>query len=1039
MPNKRFLWIGAYVAATAVLIAGIAVVVTDQASDDPASSSAAALPDLAPMPYPSTLTLEGPSAGSVGSQFSFSAQGYSENPTATISLYDGATRISTTKPLGDGSAQVTFPALSVGPHALHAEVTDTKGDVSLTPVVPVAVHVATSPTAVQPYAPPGEPAPEPPRAATGEETVAVPVPADEGETPQELAKRFNLDPSQITVAQVPAGFSPTDPIPTGAVALANVKPDAGLKATISDIATVTNPEVTAGTKLKLTGKADGCGVSLTAKGADGPVFFFDANGGVPGWASVGETDGDGTLELPAPPPGAHTYFARTDTTKSLPVSVAVPLKCSGNAGWTGDAKIIEGVLYLPPKAQGGVILYLALDGGTSVRIPEQNAINAGYETDISSMLPALSGQNVALQVWQATEFNAQKVATGSLTVPDGTELSSVIGEPGIIRLTTSAPKGATDALGVNTRTYILDNDDATFTLDWEAQSSRVDEVLYRVYSSIPAPSSLTGPSIFASGISERSGDGPTSKGSFKIDTADIPGHEAVADRNAEIEAGGSGAMPSTENAGLDLLEGLKSYTPPATPQTLGKVKGFKASAPTKVGTQIDPLLLQPASMLPGPGDLVYVDVVANPNGPAIGTTSNDVAIVLPTPVPAEDASSGVTLVADEVVLDPGRAPNPAMGNCASITLPSQSAIDAYYPEGTNTAAVGPIAFYPQGSGTYCLVPGTPEACVVEDIPIVGGYACDLGQAIEDGVDTFIDVLLQFYALGTQIYNGAISGVVDIIAKFNPICLAITAGDQNAGKSCEMVAGIVAHAAITAVLASFGLPPSLPSLSELEALGRGELAVVAVALMKQAGIPCDDVKPSPELAESLQAAGGELGAGAEVQALSDPCLALAGAVLDAVIAEVKQGATNQMASATGLADFSSIPGFEMKPDSRSIPSPMTVTYTARVEKFDAQSSGLVCRVAMLPSAPSRGQAYPYPFSFPGPGAGQGQTFPLVESDDPVFGKGIYSGSGVLTNYGARGTALADVLIDLDEQMAVRAEGQCVGGKATTNAKVRPYEE
>ena len=50
--------------------------------------------------------------------------------------------------------------------------------------------------------------------------------------------------------------------------------------------------------------------------------------------------------------------------------------------------------------------------------------------------------------------------------------------------------------------------------------------------------------------------------------------------------------------------------------------------------------------------------------------------------------------------------------------------------------------------------------------------------------------------------------------------------------------------------AFGLPPSLPTSAQVKALADGEVALLAVELMKQAGIPCDSLKADPAFAAEL---------------------------------------------------------------------------------------------------------------------------------------------------------------------------------------------
>ena len=123
MQRSRWVWLGVYVASFAVLVAGVVVLVRERNDQDGDTGSAASsavdeLPDLAPMPFPTTLSLAGPSSTTLGSRLALNATGYSPDGASTIELWDGARRISTVEPApGRAGADLTRPALSVGPHA----------------------------------------------------------------------------------------------------------------------------------------------------------------------------------------------------------------------------------------------------------------------------------------------------------------------------------------------------------------------------------------------------------------------------------------------------------------------------------------------------------------------------------------------------------------------------------------------------------------------------------------------------------------------------------------------------------------------------------------------------------------------------------------------------------------------------------------------------------------------------------------------------------------------------------------------------------
>ena len=433
MRANRLVTIGVYVAATALLAVGLTVLVKETRNGSGAETVAASdLPSLAPMPFPSTVSVDGSARGSVGTQFSVSATSFSKDPLARVDLYDGARRVSSAVPeAGAATATLSYPALSVGPHALHAMVIDTEGLVSRSPATVVDVSVALPAGSIVKVDSQGNKVLSSPPTGGAAARVSVPVAHEKGETVEDLAERLGVEPAQLNV--VFAGDEKVDPtvferaavIPFGSQVVVAVAPDAGLQELEGESVVVSNPseDASAGA-MTLVGKADGCDVVLTSAGSEGKVSYFDGNSGVPGWASVGETGGDGDLRLPAPTPGVHLYFARTAKLSTQTVSVKVPLTCAGDLGWTGSARIIDGELYLPPAAFGTVYLYLQVDGKTGVRIPADTgaagrAFNAGSITPIQNLLPdlgILNGSSAELSVWRAGEFPVE-VAKGSLKVP----------------------------------------------------------------------------------------------------------------------------------------------------------------------------------------------------------------------------------------------------------------------------------------------------------------------------------------------------------------------------------------------------------------------------------------------------------------------------------------------------------------------------------------------------------------------------------------------------------------------------------------------
>lgn len=985
MRDKRWAWIVIYALATAVFAAGVIVLVHDKQADSQQAAKADELPDLAPMPFASDLSVQGPATGSVGSQVSLRASGYSKDGVDSVDLYDGARRVATvTPPKGSSSAPITYPALSGGQHLLHAQITDKAGKQSLTPPVTVEVH-----------------------AAQGTENAAVTLTADKDETPQELADRVGVSVDQL--AAFPPGATgddpqvqPDQPIPAGSTVTAIVPADNGIAEEDGKEVTVTNPKGSAsprvrpnGRPLTLTGAGSGCTVSLTSKGANGTVFYFEQNAGVAGWAAAGQTDGDGTLKLPAQTPGMHVFFARTDAEKSEPVSFRVPYGCTDQVGWTGNSTLVDGIVRSPASTKLSTYVLVSVDDAPWVRIPadrDRGLTTAGVK-DIRQYLPALSGKKLSLEVWERSNEFTDKIGQGKLVVPDGQTLTDIIGEPGALRLDVQNGNPTGSLID-----YTLGDQDETLTFKWQSASSRVDEVMWQVLSVDHGQGNteLTPPYLLAAGVSKRSTEDDTGTGgagAFQIDTADIPGHEPPNPDKATTTPGGP-------TPGMVLLK------PAVTPRTVAALGKGSFAQPITDKVDVSKAFQLPQS-LPGEGGDIYVRVVANPKGPAVAAASPALRIVLPVAQSIKNHGS-VSMAVDSTTLTLGRPANPALTNCVDITVPwpdprkdKQKSVDFVDPFANfNSGYVSPepgsptppvkewtaqdqldmrtfslMAFYPV-SGTYCLSDfPPPEKC--------SSFICDLYYAAADAFEFAAGIVGQLYDLVAYAYNGVISGVVFAIANFNPICVALKSASTKAGSGCAAVVGVAARSVITAVLAAYGLPPSLPERGELAGLVQGDLEGLAVELMKQAGIPCDDISSSPELSDAIDGAAKASGLtdGGDSKSIESPCKALAHVMIKTMKEEVETAAAAKVSQASGLPSGAGIPGFSMVPAAKGVGKPAELRVKMHLQNPNADGTGAVCRLAVR-DAPFGDKKAKHLYEL--------YTPLYLTEDDPKDGKGSWSG-------------------------------------------------
>jgi hypothetical protein len=975
MRSKPWSWILVYLAATAVLVAGVAVLVRDR--DDAEATDEAvelALPPLAEMPFASTVSVAGPSTVQVGQQVRLSAAGYSEAPIERVDLFDGARRVASVPgPRAASAASVSMPALSVGQHLVHVQVTDADGAVSKS--APVSVDVAPAP---------------------GEETVPVEVQADEGETIGELAERFDVEP-EVLIVQPPApapdpavpGDLPDPPaplppdtpldaeVPAGATVVINVPPDAGADLAGGTEAAVIAPSPAASDELVVTAEVTGCSgrVRLTAANAPGAVTFFRASAGVPGWVQAGTTEGDGAVDVATPGSGTHVFFVRSGQDESAEVAVVVPPACAADLGWTGDASIVDGILTLPQSYQN-VYLYLSV-GGAWQRVPasQDQFIPVGVRTDVSSLLPALAGERLDLQVWRVFGDNfTTQVASGSLEVPEGQTMADVVGEPNALSLSVDGPDGP--AKGI-----VLDSEDRILRFRWTAASPRADQIVWQVLTK-PLPTSnrdLLPDGLLATGVSERTGTGAEGgTGDFTVRTNELPRRPGTTTSPTSTPS-----TPGSSGGGIVLLQ------PPLVAAGIPKLGGSAFAATVALDAAEAGQVLESIIGLPAPGDQVHVRILSVPDGSTVAAASTTIPVQLPVP---QSVETSLDFRVDSVDVDAGRAPNPAYAQCVAVTTPWTATLPGYFdpptvgmsgipsatvktPEERNAEVAS--AFYPT-SRTYCPSDFPPPAAC-------DAWYCEVYEVVVDAAGFVVSIVVQLYEVVSYAYNGVIEGVVAAIAKFNPVCLALTAADDEAGGGCEKIAGIVAETAITAALASFGLPPSLPDVDQLEAIAEGNLAALGKELLELAGIPCDSLSAPPGFGDAVNGMGSELGVPAQAGAvLDDPCLAVAGMMVRAVLDEAEAAATQTVAAAAGVPAFSGIDGFTMVPDPRGQSEPMVVTVAASLAQETADGTGAVC--AVRAGNPDDLSSYRVgPFSR--------QSFSLVEAD-PIDGRGRWTGSVVL---------------------------------------------
>lgn len=906
--TRRVWVVVAHVVAWSLLVTGVTVLFLRHQDRQDAEPARAEPATYASMPFASTLSLDGSDRGRVGSVFRFSVEGFSDAGVAAVTLYDGARAMDTVSPDDAGRIAVSLPALSVGRHTVHAAVTDKDGVVSAS--APMSVLVGQAP---------------------GEQDVPVEVPVEPDETLADVAERIGVPATDLLVGS--RAIKPTQQVPVDVGVFAMVPPDAGVELLAGNDAVITPGPAVGG--FALAGTASGCDVALAASGADDDVTFFRGGASTAGWIQLGRPQADAETEVADLSPGTHVFFARSGGMSSSQVSVTVPDRCADSFGWTGDASIVDGQLILP-KAANGVFVHLSVDGQTWRRVPasQDELISAGVRTSIAHLLPSLAGRRLEVRVFQMNRDVPMPLASGALRLPSDRTIASVVGEPSAVDLSVDSPEGPRSGIQLESRDKRVD-----FT--WNGASTATTRVRWQVLTSASGASSLglSPPGLLASGVSEASGTGSLGgrSGTFTIDTADLP----RADRQ-EPGAGSGGATTAV------------ALKPPSPIGTLSDRPAFGAVVPV---ADLDGVV--PAVELPVEGSTVYVRVVTEV-GPAAASPS--VFMVLPR---HQSAGTGVDYDVNTVKVDAGRAPNPELVGCLKVVVPwgPGGVTDPMSPTGGAGGGPGvPTAdafqryvasqFY-KTSGVYC--PGAfPPAKGCD------AWYCEVVDFVVDAAGAVVGVVVQLYSLVVYAYNGVISTVVDVLTELNPICAALGAADAgDAASACKTVTGFATQAAISAVLASVGLPPSLPSAEELEAIASGELDRLAVELMKNLGVPCDAVTPPAGFEDALAVAGEQLDSPV-LAAAADPCLAVAQLLIGSVREAATSSGQQALADASGLPSFPTVEDLVMTPDPRGQADPLQVEVSLTARDTDADTAGVTCLVQVHdPNRPGIRSVGPYP--------------------------------------------------------------------------------
>ena len=881
-------------------------------------------------------------------------------PVRTVSLYDSGSLLATvTVPKGQRSSTIEWPALQPGKHTLSAVTTSDDGSVGDTQTVAVTVAPPPAGTKAASSVPvsKGETAgayrarlngadalvPDPARTrvtgrsagqqppaqstpATGAPRKAAPLPAAK-QGLVSLAKAAgwvalsSLPPTTVLTpgSRGVVALGSLSPLPTGkpgkgisipaVTAPLTVLPSAGPSATPSAA-----PAATQSADGSLSGTLPGgltytvapsktrvCNIEATFTGTDSSkdkVVLAYSSGSRPTPREIGASYlGGGSTVLAPLPAGSGQVYVRFKGHQSPPLPVQTSVDCVGT--WEGDLTLVDGVLTLPQKG-GSVFLYLTeLDHDKhAIRVPalaQQTMVIPGTTADITPYLPKIpTGKHFRIEAWRPPVGNgeATMIASATLTLFDFNyyDAASMLGAPNALTLEVRVGNGW--------KTARLD-DDEPHPLDfrWHSDDPTVSGVLWQVLR-VPLSAGNTAADpigLLASG----GGVGKYGKGEFTLPAEALdPAQKATGDDKLTV----------TWVSKPDPVSNPSPTSPPSL---------SKALSPQEPDAPVADVVQQADSITPWLGQRVFVRVIGLVGYGSSWGLSGIASNLVDYDPPQSGLEDRPDFELTKATVEPPTRANLDLASCIRITkLPYDAAGNVTVPQPAGyPLEIGAMrAFYPS-PGMYC--PG--------DFDYAGcDISCQLGQ--------FADLAAEAWDFIAAAYNGLIDSAAELMATLNPVCLAAGAADAEGVQSaCEKITKVVAHVAIEVALAAFGLPPSLPTSQQVVAIAQGNLEDAALAALKYAGVPCDDLTLDPAEASVANAAADKAGVdlpqpgeGQEFGA----CQILIHVVMQKLKDGVKEAVTASALTTSGLPSFPHVVGFEAIPEPTGRQGPAVLTVFAK---------------------------------------------------------------------------------------------------------------
>lgn len=592
--------------------------------------------------------------------------------------------------------------------------------------------------------------------------------------------------------------------------------------------------------------------------------------------------------------------------------------------WAGPGELHGGVLTIHDEGVSRVFFYITDDGKVWDRVPATNGSSIPLTdgmADLTGQLPSLEGRELQLEIWRMDPEDVAMLGVATATVSPDHDLAEVAVEIGLVgRVDLHIVTGAGDDEQLVQRAWFDQEEWGPIELAWSTDVPGVTHIVWQAFDHPPDEVAVpTDTGAARVGVATASNDGrfsfmppggPPEQAmaagvmtgqdalvykaflpGYGTDVADTPQRASTDD--VLVLAGGAGAAVSRSwyfRAFAFVGDAWAGFTSPDASAHLGKAPQLKA--------------------LPSQSDYSLRVEVVPPN--ALASQYRYCYEVTNVDVSAQQAYLDERAAADDWD-NWNAAREDAMFLAALMDVHgTRLCADRCY-----TGLTGALFEHASGSdyleGVLVLLSfnGTlgdyPPGCDSSGggSGFVGGL---LGSFANVGSTIF--VLAKYgYTFVEETYNEVKAEAVGALAKYSG-CEALGGGDL-----CQQVADY----AVTAALASVGLPPNLPSADAVIAGAKGD---VAAALAEAA-------KSVPGVGDACEG----LDVASKVTDVST-CEEIAAQYVDAVVEAAGEIARHNARIEYGLPF---VPGTSVIPDSRGNTQPLRIRVTATLEQAGKQSA------------------------------------------------------------------------------------------------------